>query len=152
MADNTAILTKVKEKFSHFITETAEFRGELTIVVKKEGLISVLSFLKEDPELNFNYLADLCGVDYKDSEPRFAVTYQLYSIPDSNHSVRVKTYTDSVQSKLPTVTNIWKTANWHEREVYDMFGIKFEGHPDLRRILMPDNFVGHPLRKDYPVF
>ena len=151
MADNAEILVKIKENFSHFIVEASEFRGELTVVVKREGLVSVLTFLKEDLNMDFDYLADLCGVDYMGREPRFAVVYQLYSIP-KNHSVRIKAFTDSAQCKVPTVTGIWKTANWHEREVYDMFGIKFEGHPDLRRILMPDNFAGHPLRKDFPLF
>ncbi len=144
---NRISLEKIKEKFEDSIKEVSEFRSELTCVVKKDKFTVICRFLRDDPELSFNFLSCVCGVDYPERNPRFDVVYELYSI-NKNHRVRLKVQVNENES-VPSVTSIWNTANWHEREVFDLFGIDFEGHPDLRRILLPDNFEGHPLRKDF---
>lgn len=131
------------------ILEIIEFRGELTFIIKKENLIKVCQFLKSDPELKYNFLSDVCGVDFPQKEKRFEVVYNLYSVPN-RWRVRLKVRVREGES-VPSATSVWSAANWMEREVYDMFGVKFENHPDLRRILMPDDWVGHPLRKDFPL-
>ncbi len=146
--DNTT-LEKLKEKFSDLILEVIEFRGELTFIIKKEDLIKVCQFLKPDPELKYNFLSDVCGVDFPQKEKRFEVVYNLYSVPN-RWRVRLKVRVREGES-VSSVTSVWSAANWMEREVYDMFGVKFENHPDLRRILMPDDWVGYPLRKDFPL-
>jgi NADH-quinone oxidoreductase subunit C len=143
------ILKILKERFTKSILEVAEFRGESTIIVRKEDIVPICQFLRDDPELSFNFLSDLCAVDWLERKPRFDVAYNLYSI-EKNHRVRLKVKVDDGEA-IPSVTPIWSTANWHEREVFDMFGIKFEGHPDLRRILMPEDWEGHPLRKNFPL-
>jgi NADH-quinone oxidoreductase subunit C len=143
------VLTRLKEKFPDSVVETSEFRGELTIIIRKEDIVSVCTFLRDDPELLFNYLSDLTAVDRLVRKPRFDVIYHLYSI-DKSHRVRLKIKLDQGES-LESVTPVWSGANWFEREVFDMFGIKFDNHPDLRRILMPDDWEGHPLRKDFPL-
>jgi NADH-quinone oxidoreductase subunit C len=143
------ILKKLKDKFPDSILEIIEFRNELTLVVRKEDLISIGTFLRDDPELRFNFLSCLCGVDYFERKPRFDVVYELYSI-NKNHRISLKVRVDDGES-VPSVISVWSTANWHEREVFDLFGISFDAHPDLRRILMPDDWEGHPLRKDYPL-
>jgi NADH-quinone oxidoreductase subunit C len=146
--ENT-ILTKLKAKFPQSILQSSQFRGDLTIVVKKEAIVGVCQFLKDDGELSFNFLSDLTAVDHLERRPRFDVVYHLYSI-DRNHRVRMKVEVDEDQS-LPSVTSLWGNANWFEREVFDLFGIRFDAHPDLRRILLPDDWEGHPLRKDFPL-
>jgi NADH-quinone oxidoreductase subunit C len=143
------ILKKLKDKFPDSILEIIEFRNELTLVVRKEDIVSICTFLRDDPELHFNFLSCLCGVDYPERKPRFDVVYELYSI-NKHHRIRLKVKVDEYES-VPSVTEVWSAANWHEREVFDLFGISFDGHPDLRRILMPDDWEGHPLRKDYPL-
>jgi NADH-quinone oxidoreductase subunit C len=146
---DSQILIRLKEKFSDSVVETSEFRGELTIIIRKEDIVSVCTFLRDDPELLFNYLSDLTAVDRLGRKPRFDVIYHLYSIKKS-HRVRLKIKLDEDES-LQSITSVWNGANWFEREVFDMFGIKFDNHPDLRRILMPDDWEGHPLRKDFPL-
>ena len=143
------VLTRLKEKHPDSILESAEFRGELTLVVKRDDIVPVCRFLRDDAELSFNFLSDLTAVDRQGREPRFDVIYHLYSL-DKNHRVRLKVKAGENET-VPSVTSVWSNANWFEREVFDMFGIGFEGHPDLRRILMPDDWVGHPLRKDFPL-
>jgi len=143
------ILTKIKEKFPETILEIAEFRGELTIVVRREDIVSLCTFLRDEPELSFNFLSDLTGVDYLGRKPRFDVGYHLYSI-DRNHRVRLKVKVEESES-VPSVTSVCNTANWFEREVFDLLGIEFDGHPDLRRIVLPEDWEGHPLRKDFPL-
>jgi NADH-quinone oxidoreductase subunit C len=147
---NEKVLEKLKVKYADAVLEANEFRGELTIVVLKERIVEVCRFLKEDEELAFDLLADLCGIDMDTPENRFGVIYNLYSLKNK-HRIRLKTFTEEEHPKVPTVTGVWGTANWHERETYDMFGIIFEGHPDLRRMYMPDEFEYHPLRKDFPL-
>ena len=143
------ILNKIKEKFANSILEIVEFRNELTCVVKKSDLPAICKFLRDDPELLFDFLSCISGVDFPERNPRFDVVYELFSI-SKNHRVRLKVKVNEEES-IPSITSIWSTANWHEREVFDLFGINFEGHPDLRRILMPDDYKGHPLRKDFPL-
>ena len=147
---NEKVLAKLKAKYNDAVVEANEFRGELTIVIPKEHIVEVCRFMKEDEELAFELLADLCGIDMYTPEKRFGVIYNLFSLK-TKHRVRLKTFTEEEHLKVPTVTGVWGTANWHERETYDMFGIVFEGHPDLRRIYMPDEFEYHPLRKDFPL-
>lgn len=140
---------KLNEKFSGVILESCEFRGEFTIVVPLDRIVKVCHFLRDEPDLELNFLSDLCGVDWLEREPRFDVVYNLYSLK-YKWRLRIKVRVEEEQ-KVPSVTSIWSTANWHEREVFDMYGIVFENHPDLRRILMSEDWVGHPLRKDYPL-
>ncbi|MBI3092487.1 MAG: NADH-quinone oxidoreductase subunit C [Candidatus Tectomicrobia bacterium] len=121
---------------------------ELTALVDRQRIVEICRFCHDDPDLYFNLLSDLCGADYPDEEERFTVVYQLYSIRH-NQRLRLKVKTKE-GVPVPSVTSVWRTANWHEREAYDLYGIVFEGHPNLKRILMPDNWEGFPLRKEYP--
>jgi NADH-quinone oxidoreductase subunit C len=147
---NNKVLERLKAKFADTMLEANEFRGELTIIIPKEHIVEVCRFMKEDEELAFDLLADLCGIDMYTPEKRFGVIYNLYSLK-TKHRILLKTYTEADHPKVSTVTRVWGTANWHEREAFDMFGIIFEGHPDLRRIYMPDEFEHYPLRKDFPL-
>ena len=147
---NEKVIEKLNIKYANAVLETNEFRGELTIIISKEHIVEVCRFLKEDEELAFDLLADLCGIDMNTPENRFGVIYNLYSLKNK-HRIRLKIFNGEENQKVPSVTGIWGTANWHERETYDMFGIIFEGHPDLRRIYMPDEFEYYPLRKDFPL-
>lgn len=141
----------LRSDFSSAIEEVKEALGEVTVVAKRDSLIELLTFLRDDPRFRFNFLSDLSGVDLGEfASPRFSVAYHLYSL-EHNHRLRVKVYLEEDDAVLPTVCPVWSTANWHEREVYDMFGVVFDGHPDLRRILMPSDYEGHPLRKDFPL-
>lgn len=141
--------TKVKERFAEHIGDAYSSHGMQTFVVDREVIVEVCRFLKEDADGRFDYLSDLCGVDYHPETPRFEVVYHLYSIPH-RHRLRLKCRLGEDQS-IPSATPVWSTANWHEREAYDMFGIVFDGHPDLRRIYLWEGFEGYPLRKDFPV-
>ncbi|HMD31915.1 MAG TPA: NADH-quinone oxidoreductase subunit C [Candidatus Acidoferrales bacterium] len=125
------------------------YRGELTVTVARENLKRVADFLRHDSELQFDFLSDLTATDHFPAEPRFAVIYHLLSI-SKRHVLRLRTWTEGTDPAVSSVTTVWPTANWHEREVFDLFGIRFEGHPDLTRILLPLDWEGHPLRKDYP--
>ncbi len=147
---NQRVLDKLKEQFGDAILESNEFRGELTVVVPRERIVEVCRFLKFDSELRYDLLADLCGIDMYTPVKRFGVIYNIYSLKNK-HRIRLKTFIEEDDAKVPTVTGVWSTANWHERETYDMFGILFEGHPDLRRMYMPDEFEHFPLRKDFPL-
>jgi len=144
-----SILTRLKEKIPQSVVKASEFRGELTVVVNKEHIVPVCAFLRDDPELCFDFLSDLTAVDWLTRVPRFDVIYNLYSI-EKNHRVRLKVRLEQDQS-VESVTSVWSGANWCEREVFDLFGIRFENHPNLKRILMPDDWEGHPLRKDFPL-
>jgi len=143
-----AVVDKLKAKFGETVLETIEFRGETTVVVKKEEIVAVCTFLKED--VGFNFLTDLCGVDYMGQAPRFMVVYQLYNIA-THTRLRVKAPVEESDTTIDTVSGVWATANWLERECWDLMGITFNNHPDPRRILLPADWEGHPLRKDYPV-
>ena len=150
-------LQLVQEKFSAQIIESHAFRGDETATIQAASLLEVAQFLKATPELDFNFLMDLTAVDYlffaggRIQKPsRFEVVYHFFSLK-YNHRIRIKVPVDEKAPEVDTLCNLWPSANWYEREVWDMFGIKFKGHPDLRRILMYEEFVGHALRKDYPV-
>jgi NADH-quinone oxidoreductase subunit C len=148
--ENQTVLERLKSHRVDTILESREFRGELTVVVPKERIVEICSFLKNDPELAYDFLSDLCGIDMFTPEKRFGVIYNLLSLKNG-HRLRIKTYVEEEDLKVPTVTGVWGTANAHERETYDMFGIVFEGHPDLRRMYMPEEFEYYPLRKDFPL-
>jgi NADH dehydrogenase I D subunit len=147
---------KLRTQFPDAVQDASEFRGDTIVTVACEALPDAARFLRDDSDLQYNLLVDLTSVDRRELgvEPRFATVYELYSIP-TNHSLRLTVPLPwngaTEMPRCPSVTGIWPTANWHEREVYDLMGIEFTGHPWLRRILMPDNWVGHPLRKDYPL-
>jgi NADH-quinone oxidoreductase subunit C len=143
-----AAVEKLKEKFGGSVLEIKEFRGETTVVVKKEDIVAICALLKK--EQGFNFLTDLCGVDYLGQSPRFMVVYHLYNIT-TKERLRLKVPVAESDPRVDTVSGVWGTANWHERECWDLMGISFNGHPDLRRILMPADWQGHPLRKDYPL-
>lgn len=143
------VVQKLKEKFPNSVLDSYSFRDENTVIIKKEDIAEVCRFLKSDPDLSFDFLSDLCGVDYMGREPRFEVVYHLFSI-DRHHRIRLKAMVGEGE-KISSVVGIWGTADWHEREAFDMYGIIFEGHPNLTRILMPEDWDGHPLRKDYPL-
>jgi NADH-quinone oxidoreductase subunit C len=125
-----------------------EFRGETTLTVERPRIAEVCAFAKK--ELGFDTLINLCSVDNFGHEPRFEVVYELYSMGD-NQSLRLKTAVSEEELEVPTVSSVWTAANWYEREVYDLMGIRFSGHPDLRRILMWDGYPYHPMRKDFPL-
>ncbi len=147
---NQTVIEQLKSRFGESAIEANEFRDELTVVVPKEIIVDVCRFLKDDSTQKFDLLADLCGIDMYTPAKRFGVIYNLYSFT-SKHRIRLKTFVEEENPTLPTVSTVWATGNWHERETYDMFGIVFEGHPDLRRMYLPDEFEHHPLRKDFPL-
>ncbi len=143
------VLEKLREFDAQSVAEVLEFRGEITVVVPREKLLRACEYLSTDPTLRFSLLSDITAADKFPLEPRFEVNYHLVSI-DRRDRIRLKVRIRGNDATLPSVTPVWPTANWHERESFDLFGIRFEGHPDLKRILMPDDWEGHPLRKDYP--
>lgn len=146
-----ADVSLIRNKFANTVQEIIEAVSEVTIVAKREGLVELMTFLRDEPSLRFNYLSDIGGVDLGEfASPRFAVAYQLYSL-EHNHRLRIKVFLEEDDAHVPTLWNVWKASNWLEREVFDMFGVTFDGHPDLRRILMPADYEGHPLRKDFPI-
>jgi NADH-quinone oxidoreductase subunit C len=147
---NDVVLEKLKNTFPDSVLEVYEFRDEMTVIVPKERIVDICRFLKEDPQLQFAFLADVCGIDMYTPTKRFGVIYNLYSMKNKNR-IRLKIFTEEEDLKVPTMTGVYGTANWHERETFDMFGIIFEGHPDLRRVYMPDDFEYFPLRKDFPL-
>ncbi len=147
MSEHAAV-GKLKGKFSGSVLDVTEFRGETTITVKKEDIVAICSFMKKD--LGYNFLADLCAVDYLGRTPRFMVVYNIYNIATKDR-LRLKAPVEETDARIDTVSVVWGTANWLERECWDLMGISFNNHPDLRRILMPADWEGHPLRKDYPV-
>lgn len=179
---------QIKERFPQWIITTHAFRGDETVILKREGLLEVCRYLRDDPAMAFNFLMDLTAVDlltmgqaelgevfrpipavdpsltwtsfseepqgprniFGEPSPRFEVVYHLFSLVHK-HRLRLKVPVEESDPVVNSVTSIWKGANWFEREVWDMFGIVFRDHPNLKRILMYDGFQGHPLRKDYPV-
>ena len=148
-ASNHPLVKKLKEKFGEAVLEASEFLGQLSIVVNAAQIVEICEALRDDAETPFNYLSDLTCVHYPDNKVApFEMVYQLYSI-SKNERVRLKLDTNG--QGVETVTNVWPSADWLEREVYDLFGVVFRNHPDLRRILLPPDWEGHPLRKDYPL-
>jgi len=153
-AETSAELRVVQAAFAGEIVSTRLFRGEKTITVKKGRIVPICLALRDSPETNFNYMSDLTCIDrldvLKEGEPRFEIVYNLYSMATFCR-LRLKAQVDEDDPVIDTVESVWPAANWCEREVYDLFGISFRGHSDLRRIMMPDDWIGHPLRKDYPI-
>jgi len=145
------IAEKIKEKFPDQVVDVAEFRDQVSVIVKRDQIVAMLRYLHDDPLLSYDHLQDLTAVDYLNKKDvRFEVVYTLYSIR-FRHNIRIRAQVPDNDPKISSVVPIWAGANWHERECFDMFGIVFAGHPDLRRILMPEDWEGHPLRKDYPL-
>lgn len=131
--------------------EVLQAFGEMTVVVARERIVEVCTYLKTAAGLEFNFLADICGADRgQEEEPRFEVNYHLFSTT-KYHRLRLKVLLNDEDTHVPSVTGVWRTANWHERETFDLMGVIFDGHPDLRRILLPDDWQGHSLRKDFPL-
>ncbi|HUI65871.1 MAG TPA: NADH-quinone oxidoreductase subunit C [Bacteroidota bacterium] len=146
---NPAVVEKLAAQFPESIRGTSEFRGDLTVTVKKEDIARVGAFLKSEAEYAFDMIIDVLGVDMYRPQDRFEVVYILYSLAHKSY-LRLKVLVDEQDLTVPTVTTVWPGANWTERETYDMFGIVFTGHPDLRRFYMPEEFEYYPLRKDFP--
>ncbi len=164
---------KLRAAFGEDILAVADHREELTVEVKRDRIADVCRFLKEDPELSFNYLSDICGADMLDfedlssrksylavehehrpepvpNEERFEVIYNMISLKNKSR-VRLKVKVDGENPVCPSITSVYPAANWYERETFDMFGINFEGHPDMRRMYMPEEYEYYPLRKDFPL-
>ncbi len=141
---------QIQKKFPEAILESVTFQGEHTLRVRPEDIVRVCSFLRDTPAFAFDFLVDLCGVDRYPEEPRFEVVYHLRSL-GSKAMLRLKVSLPAEDPHVATVSSVWKGANWLEREAFDLLGIRFDGHPDLRRILLPSDWQGHPLRKDYPL-
>jgi NADH-quinone oxidoreductase subunit C len=148
--DNATVVERLRAALPDAVIKTSEFRGLASLYVKREAIVDVARFLRDDPDLSYNFLENLCGVDYLGRDPRFEVVYHLLSHPN-HHRICLKVGVPEVDPSVPTLTGVWATANWQEREAYDLLGIAFAGHPGLYRILMPDDWEGHPLRKDVPL-
>ena len=146
---SSPLLDKLQKKFPGAISEAVIFRNQPSLHVAKEHLVAICQFLKSADGGAYTLLTDETAVDYPKREKRFDIVYHLYSF-EGNNRLRLRVQVGA-EEKVPSVTGIWPTANWLEREVYDMFGVVYEGHPDLKRILMPDGWVGYPLRKDYDI-
>ena len=142
-------LEKLVGRFGGDIVSTHSAFGDDTALVRREKIVEVCTFLRDDPDLVFDFAMDLTCVDYLGEEPRFEVVYHLYSLA-KKHRVRIKARVPEEDPVIDTVIPVWVGMDWYEREAYDMYGIVFRNHPNLKRILMYDQFVGHPLRKDYP--
>jgi NADH-quinone oxidoreductase subunit C len=145
----SAVLERLVGKFGDDIVSTHSDFGDDTALVRRERIVEICTFLRDDPGLRFDFAMDLTGVDYLGEEPRFEVVYHLYSL-EKKHRVRIKTRVPEEDPVIDSVIPVWAGADWYEREAYDMYGIVFRNHPNLKRILMYESFVGHPLRKDYP--
>ena len=142
-----AVLDQLKERFGEAVLETHNRFGNETAIIKRESVLAIMKFLKD--ECGFEMLLDLCGVDHLPEKPRFEVVYHLKSM-SRGYRVRIKVRIPEEEPVVDSIVSIWKGANWYERECWEFYGIKFQGHPDLRTLLLYPEFQGHPLRKDYP--
>ena len=143
------LANQLAKQFGPLLSAPVEFRGEFTVNVAETAQVAlVCAYAKK--ELGFDYLVDITGVDHYGEDPRFAIVYELYGLAHGCY-LRLKTSVSEEHSELPSVTAVWRTADWHEREIYDMLGVRFTGHPDLRRILMWEGYPYFPLRKDFPL-
>jgi len=149
MKDQAAVVETLKSQFGDAVTGSEVFRGQLSVYATPQSIVDVCAFCRDDDRLKFDMLADLTAVDFRPRKPRFQVVYNLYSFRD-NDRLRLKVPL-AENDTVATVEGVWKAANWLEREVYDLFGIVFDDHSDLRRILLWDGYIGHPLRKDFPL-
>ena len=148
--DNATVVERLRAALPNAIQKTGEFRGTLSVYVGPQAIVEVARFLRDDSELSYNFLENLCGVDYLGRTPRFEVVYHLLS-HKNRHRIALKVGVPENNPSVPTLTPLWATANWQERETFDMFGIVFAGHPGLERILMPTDWEGYPQRKDVPL-
>jgi NADH-quinone oxidoreductase subunit C len=148
--DNATVLVSLQSAHGAAILGSSEFRGNLSVLVRPDAIVEVARFLRDNEALRYNFLSNLCGVDYLGREPRFEVVYHLLS-HSNRHRVCLKVAVPEEEPSVPSLTELWPTANYQERETFDMFGIVFSGHPSLQRILMPDDWEGHPQRKDVPL-
>jgi NADH-quinone oxidoreductase subunit C len=146
---NETIVQRLRDQFKDTVRESAEFRGDLCVVIDPRSVLDVARYLKEKE--GFDYFLYNTAVDWPARDPRFDVVWEVRSIANKTR-IRIKTTAGMPDPHVPSLTPVWRPANWHERETYDLFGIKFDGHPDLRRILMPQTWEGYPLRKDYVSF
>jgi NADH-quinone oxidoreductase subunit C len=146
---SSAALDRIKAKFGDQVIEASYYAGEVTVRLRQERVEEIWRFLRDEPDLRFDYLSNLTAVHWPERPKPFEVVYHLYSI-GRQHRINLKLDVGEGEQP-PTASRVWATANWHEREVFDLFGIRFHGHPDMTRILMTDDWVGHPLRKDYPL-
>lgn len=147
--EEKTVLDRLQNKFPAAVRETSTSLGDEVVVIDKGSLLQIATFLKNGPG-EFAMLLDLTCVDYPGNEPRFEMIYHLFSL-SRNRRLRIKAGLSESDLRIASLTSLWKNADWLEREVYDLFGVHFEGHPDLRRLFMYDGFEGHPLRKDYPL-
>ena len=145
------LLQRIQQTFSVGVTGLAEWRGDVAVTVSRDKLHEVAQFLRNDPGMDFDYIVHVSSVDWPDDEARFEVVWEFYSIR-KRHRIRLKTRVSESDCVVDSLTDLWKGADFMEREVFDMMGIRFRNHPDLRRILMPDDYTeGYPLRKDFPL-
>src|SRR2546423_7776127 len=145
------LIETLRQEHAEWASDVVQAFGEITLVVPREQIVAVCQYMKTTPGFEFNLLADLCGADRgPEEEPRFEVNYHLFSTTKF-HRLRLKVLLNEDDAHVPSVAGVWRTANWHERETFDLFGVIFDGHPDLRRILLPDDWQGHALRKDFPL-
>jgi NADH-quinone oxidoreductase subunit C len=142
------IIARLKKEDENLILETSEFRSDFAIIVPAEKIVDVAKILKEDEELAFNLIEDVTAIDWARRKNRFTVVYHIYSLKN-NFRIRIKVNLQG--EEIPSVTSVWSGANWYERETYDMYGINFTNHPDLRRMYMPEEFEYYPLRKEFPL-
>ncbi|WPU93795.1 NADH-quinone oxidoreductase subunit C [Mucilaginibacter sabulilitoris] len=147
---NEELLKRISEKFDQQVTVVGEPYGLLTVETGREQIIDLLTFLKTDPALKFIFLTDITGVHYPEQEKPIGVIYHLHSLT-TNTRIRIKVFLADGDVHIPTATVLWDGANWMERETYDLFGVLFDGHPDLRRILNVDDMTAFPMRKEFPL-
>ena len=152
--DPLQIAKMIEENFPDQVLGTTTYAGQVGVSLKKDMIRDICLYLRDEPLVRMDHLADLTAVDFStypgDSGPRFEVVYNMISIT-FRHRIRLKVRVPEEDPRIDSVSSIWQTANWHERETYDLMGIKFDGHPDLRRILLPEDWEGYPLRKEYPL-
>jgi NADH-quinone oxidoreductase subunit C len=148
--DNQTVLQSITERFPQAVLASDEWRGDLAVTIRREALADVARFLRDEPSLRYTFLENLCGVDYLGRTPRFEVVAHLVSLHHL-HRVCLKAGAPEEDPRVPTLTSVFATANYQERETWDLLGIVFDGHPSLTRILMPDDWSGHPQRKDHPL-
>ena len=143
-------VAKLQRELGESVLGVEEFRGQTSVTLDPEAIVNACQMLRDDPDLDFNFLAALTAVDYWPSEPRFKIVYQLYSLANKEF-IGLRAQLSNESPEISTIESIYPNANWHEREVFDMFGVTFKDHSDQRRIIMPYDWEGHPLRKDYPL-
>jgi NADH-quinone oxidoreductase subunit C len=152
--DPLQIAKMIEEKFTGQVLGTMSYADQVGVMLKKDLIKDICFYLRDEPSLKMDHLADLTAVDYSaypgDTGPRFEVVYNMISTV-YRHRIRLKVRLPEDDPRIDSVSSVWNTANWHERETYDLMGVRFDGHPDLRRILLPEDWVGHPLRKEYPL-